>query len=115
MTVRLHGDIDLATVPHVRAALVDLHERGHRHLLVDLARVDIIDSTGIGVLIGALRRARAAGGTVRLGERSVEVDKVFALLGLSDLFDGALPAEGNPSGDDGPRPTDSQLACGRPT
>ena len=94
--VRVRGDVDLATSPRLRSALVDLHQRGCHHLEVDLGGVEFLDSTGIGVLIGALRRARQAGGKLHLRALSPELDRLFALLGLGAVFGIAPPVDRAP-------------------
>ena len=91
--VRVRGDVDLATSPRLRSAFVDLHQRGCHHLEVDLGGVEFLDSTGIGVLIGALRRARQAGGELHLLALSPELDRLFALLGLGAVFGIAPPVD----------------------
>ncbi len=55
--LRVLGEIDLATVMRFRSALGEAFERGSR-VVIDLRAVDFIDSVGVGVLIGAVRRAK---------------------------------------------------------
>ncbi len=86
MTVRVHGDVDLATAPKLRAVLADCDRRGVCQLVVDLSDVDHMDSTGIGVLFGALRRARLLGGDLRVSATSAAVAALFELLSLSTVF-----------------------------
>ncbi len=64
--VRLIGDLDLATASQLRTALGGLVGRGVRTVTVDLAGLDFIDSTGLGVLFGALERLREHGGDLAL-------------------------------------------------
>jgi len=90
--VRLRGDVDLAAAPRLRAALVDLDQRGHHHLELDLGLVDHLDSTALGVLLGALRRARSAGGELRITAASPIVRRLLEVVGLGPSF--GLP--GNP-------------------
>ena len=53
----LAGSLDIATSPSVRAALTETSERGDHRLIVDLTRLEFLDSTGLGALIGARKRA----------------------------------------------------------
>ena len=80
------GEIDVAAAPELREQLVALLAGGTERIVVDMERVDFIDSTGLGVLVGALRRARAAGGDVRLDCTNTRLLKVFGVTGLDDVF-----------------------------
>ncbi len=80
------GEIDVAAAPDLREQLVDLIETGATELVVDLEGVDFIDSTGLGVLVGAVRRARSADGDVRLVCTNTRLLKVFDVTGLDEVF-----------------------------
>ena len=54
--VEVGGEIDVYTAPRLREQLVDLVADGKYHLVVDMERVDFLDSTGLGVLVGGLKR-----------------------------------------------------------
>ncbi len=64
--VHLRGDIDIFSGPQLHRALVELVDTGHLDMVVDLEEVEFIDSTGLNVLVGALKRVRAQNGTLRL-------------------------------------------------
>lgn len=80
------GEIDMATVPRLLATVDDEIARGKTDLLVDLARVEFIDVTGVRALIETRERARDSGGWLRLRDPSPAVRRVFSLLDLDGLF-----------------------------
>ena len=80
------GEVDVASAPSLREALIELIGAGSVQVLIDLDSTDFIDSTGLGVLVGALRRARAAGGDVRLVCSNSRLQKVFEITGLQRAF-----------------------------
>ncbi|MGD0053477.1 MAG: STAS domain-containing protein [Vulcanimicrobiaceae bacterium] len=82
----LVGSLDIATSPSVRAALTDASERGDHRLIVDLTRVDFLDSTGLGALIGAQRRAREFHGEVRLVAKEGQILRLLRITGLLKVF-----------------------------
>jgi anti-sigma B factor antagonist len=84
--VRASGEIDVATAPTMRERLAQIYEEGTTRLVVDLEDVAFLDSTGLGVLVGALRRAREAGGDVRLVCTNHRIVKVFEATGLHEVF-----------------------------
>ncbi len=59
---------------------------GHRYLVLDLSAVDRIDSTGLGVLVGARKRLRAGGGQLRLAAASGDVARVLHVTGLDKVL-----------------------------
>ncbi|MDZ7679423.1 MAG: STAS domain-containing protein [Acidimicrobiales bacterium] len=81
------GDLDVATAPQVRSEVVRLLGDGISDLVIDLTRVDFIDSFGLGVLVGALKRVRGAGGHLGLVITEPRVRKVFEVTGLDRVFE----------------------------
>lgn len=84
--VGVGGEVDVATAPGLRARLIDLINEGHHRLVVDLSWVDFIDSTGLGVLIGALKRVRSHDGVLLLVIDDPRVHKLFDITGLDQVF-----------------------------
>jgi anti-sigma B factor antagonist len=84
--VRIVGELDLATAPQARAAVVEALSLGAGRLVLDLSELAFVDSAGLGVVIGALRRVRSAGGELRVVEPPAGPRRVVALTGLDTLF-----------------------------
>jgi anti-sigma B factor antagonist len=85
-TVTVEGEIDVATAPALRDELYRLIEQGANRIVVDLSGMDFIDSTGLGVFVGALKRAREGGGGIELRGLKPSARKVFEITGLSSAF-----------------------------
>lgn len=83
---KLRGSLDLATAPTVRAALTEATEKGNHDLLVDLTQLEFLDSTGLGVLIGAHRRAAERGGSLRLVIADGPISRLLNITGLIAVF-----------------------------
>jgi anti-sigma B factor antagonist len=81
-----HGEIDLATAPHLKAALDAAMDDGARYVLVDLEDVAFLDSTGLGVLLSAERKLRARDGKVIVVCKNRRIRRVFEIAGLSEVF-----------------------------
>jgi anti-sigma B factor antagonist len=86
LVYRLRGSLDVATSPSVRAALVEAAAEGNHHIVVDLSRLEFLDSTGLGALIGAHKRAAENGGTVRLAVGDGAISRLLNITGLMRIF-----------------------------
>jgi len=80
------GEVDVATVPRLREQLHSLVAQGQHHIVLDLEAVDFLDSTGLGVLVGALKRVRTNGGELALVCTQSRIRKVFEVTGLTKVF-----------------------------
>ncbi|KWX01541.1 STAS domain-containing protein [Carbonactinospora thermoautotrophica] len=92
----LEGEIDLDSAAVLRQALDDCFEAGHRCLVLDMGEVTFCDSSGLGALVAALKRARARGGWVRLENVRPQVAKLFEITGLAQAFTPGPGAAGDP-------------------
>jgi anti-sigma B factor antagonist len=84
--ISVTGEIDVYTAPTLRERLNELVAEGEYHLVVDMAGVDFLDSTGLGVLVGGLKRTRAHEGTLQLVCDQEKILKVFRITGLTKVF-----------------------------
>ncbi len=84
--VTVVGEVDVSSAPELRARLLELDER--QRIVVDLSEVTFLDSTGLGVLVGALKRTEATRGEgeLRLVVNRPQLTKVLEVTGLAPLF-----------------------------
>ncbi len=80
--VAVTGVIDVATAPTLRQTLQEIQFGGSARVLVDLTGVEMIDSFGLGVLVGARKRARSHDGDLAVLVTSDRIRHVFELTGL---------------------------------
>lgn len=85
LVLKLKGEVDLEHSPAVRKLLLDAVAR-RRNVLVDLAGVDYIDSSGIACLVEALQAAQKNGFALALVAVSHRVMRVLALARLDKVF-----------------------------
>jgi anti-sigma B factor antagonist len=81
------GELDVATAPQVRNEIVALLTDGATDLVLDLTGVPFVDSFGLGVLVGALKRTRNSGGRLVLVTTEPPVLQLLALTGLDTVFE----------------------------
>ena len=85
--ITLRGEIDVYTAPRLRQALIDLVSQGSTDIVVDMDKVDFLDSTGLGVLVGGLKKVRAHDGSLQLICTQDRLLKIFRITGLTKVFD----------------------------
>lgn len=86
-TVRVAGDLDAFTSPQLRTALCELEAQGARHVTLDIGRTDFVDSTGLSVLVGGLKRLRDSGGDMVVKSPTASTLRLFDITGLRRIFD----------------------------
>ncbi len=84
--VAVRGEIDLFTAPELKAVLAEAIEAGHTRVVVDLAETTFLDSTALGVLIGAVKRLRAHEGALAIVNVDENIAKTFEITGLDQVF-----------------------------
>lgn len=80
------GEIDLYTAPQLRDELLGALEDGARRLVIDMSKVEFCDSTGISVLLSAMKRFREKDGDLELVAPKPAVTKVLEVTGLHEVF-----------------------------
>ena len=84
--VSLEGELDLYTAPRLREKLLDLDACGYAWLVIDLELCEYYDSTGLGLLVGALKRARRRDGGMAFVATSEAMLKPLRISGLIKVF-----------------------------
>ena len=84
--VDVRGEIDVYTAPKLREKLIELVSEGSYDVIVNLEGVDFLDSTGLGVLVGALKRVKAHDGSLSLVCTQDKILKIFKITGLTKVF-----------------------------
>lgn len=85
--LKITGDVDLYSSPQVRKQVVSLISKTNKNLLVDLAEVTYMDSSGVATLVEALQLTKKLGGKLKLFSLGTTVKDVFELSRLDKVFD----------------------------
>ena len=80
------GELDVVGAPELRQQVMRAVAEGQHDLVLDLSGVDFIDSFGLGVLIGALKRVRLLDGELQLVVTEPRVRRVLELCDLDRVF-----------------------------
>ncbi|MGW4548701.1 STAS domain-containing protein [Streptomyces violaceorubidus] len=84
--VEIRGEVDVYTVPTIKQYMIERLADGLRRFVVDLRGVAFIDSMGLGVLVGALKRVQSVHGELKLVITDAPTKQLFALTGLRHVF-----------------------------
>ena len=85
--VAVTGELEMATAPRLRQQVVSLIGAGRSHLVIDLGGVDFIDSVGLGVVVGALKRCRTHGGDLMVAGALPRVRSLFEITRLDEIIE----------------------------
>jgi anti-sigma B factor antagonist len=80
------GEVDLSTAPELKKVLTGVIDGGARFVLVDLSDATFIDSTTLGVLMGAVKRVRPDGGEIAIACDDPNILKIFEITLLDRTF-----------------------------
>jgi len=84
--LRVAGEVDVYGAPELREQMVKLVESGARYVVADLSGVDFLDSSGLGVLVGGLKRLRLVQGSLTIVTGGGAIPQLFEMTGLSRAF-----------------------------
>ena len=84
--VDVEGEVDMFTAPKLRERIVQLIDEGHHKITVNLQGVSFMDSTGLGTLVGGLKRVKEHDGALALVCTNRPVLRVLSITGLNNVF-----------------------------
>lgn len=84
--ITVAGEVDVYTSPTLKREIAQVMDDGCENVIVDLEKIGFIDSSGLGVLVSALRTVKEQGGTMRLVCTSDSILKIFRITGLDKVF-----------------------------
>jgi anti-sigma B factor antagonist len=82
----LNGEVDVYSAQKLRDSIIRLTEQGHYHIVVDLEKVAFLDSTGLGVLVGGLKRVKPYDGELGIICNQEKILRIFRITGLTKVF-----------------------------
>lgn len=82
----LAGEVDVSNVGEARAAALSLLEDGTKRLILDISGVTYMDSSGLGMLVGVLKRLRESEGELAIAGAAPGVKRLFEITGLEQIF-----------------------------
>jgi anti-anti-sigma factor len=83
MVITIHGDLDIVTSPQLDECLTRAQST-HRRIILDLAGVDFLDTSGLAVIVGHWKKLESAGGTLALAGARYRYNKTLWITGLAD-------------------------------
>ncbi len=84
--VSARGELDVLTAAALRTAMSSVIDGGRAHLVLDASGISFMDSTGIGILVIALRRSRAADGSFAIAGAQGRTLRTLTMTGLDRVF-----------------------------
>ena len=84
--LRMAGEMDVYTSPKLRQQVADLAENGTIHVIADLRGIEFLDSTGLGALVGSLKRLRVRQGSLMVVTSGGRILRLFQITGLTRAF-----------------------------
>ena len=84
--ISISGEVDLYTASALKEMTYEVLDTGVSNIILDMTGLDFMDSSGLGVLVGTLKRVRSAGGSLWLICDRDNLLKIFRLTGLDKVF-----------------------------
>lgn len=85
-TVSITGEIDIYTARMFKEKLYNIVDANNTDLKIDCKELNYIDSTGLGIFVGALKKTKLLGKSIYLLNLKDNIRKLFVITGLDKLF-----------------------------
>ncbi|MFC0190415.1 STAS domain-containing protein [Fictibacillus aquaticus] len=86
-SLKLAGEVDAYTAPKLKEVLVPLTEKEGQEIIIDLSGIEYMDSTGLGIFVGALKSTKANNSSMKLRGMTERVRRIFEITGLTEVMD----------------------------
>jgi anti-sigma B factor antagonist len=86
-SLKLAGEVDAYTAPKLKEVLVPLTEKEGQEIIIDLSGIEYMDSTGLGIFVGALKSTKANNSSLKLRGMTERVRRIFEITGLTEVMD----------------------------
>jgi len=86
LNMSLLGEIDVSNIAEFRDTLISGIEQKSPHILLDCEQLKYIDSTGLGVLVSAYKKAKELGGSIQIVRLKPYLKKIFMITALDKIF-----------------------------
>jgi len=86
MVIAAKGEIDIYSAPSFKDKLYSWLDDGHKNIVLDFSDLEYIDSMGLGILVGALKRIKERDGKIVVKNPRSTIRKLFKITGLDKVF-----------------------------
>jgi len=87
LTLSMKGRLDISTASMLKEEVMSHLEQGARALILNMAQVDFINSSGLGTLVSILKEVRSSGGRLVLSNLASYVQEIFEITQLTEIFE----------------------------
>ena len=86
LNLKIHGEIDVSNISELKDTLLKGIELSSPNVLMDCEHLKYIDSTGLGVMVGALKKSKEMGGSIKIIHLKPYLQKIFMITALDKIF-----------------------------
>lgn len=84
--IKIGGTLDALTAPELRPLIAEIVDEKRKQIVVELSELELIDSSGVAVIVSLYKRVRAAGGDVKVVGVRDQPLSIFKLLRMDRVF-----------------------------